>query len=74
MRMVYGPPMTRRPSIPKDLAQRVLTVDEAAALLRIGRTATYDAIRRGEVPSIRVGRRLRVPGAALARLLETAGR
>jgi len=29
----------------------------------------YAAARRGEVPGIRVGRRLVVPGAALARLL-----
>jgi excisionase family DNA binding protein len=61
---------TRTAKVPRDLAERVLTVDEAARLLRIGRSSCYRAIARGEVPSIRVGRRLRVPGAALARLLD----
>lgn len=40
---------------------QVLTVDEVAAFLRIGRSAAYEAVRRGEIPAIRVGRRLRVP-------------
>jgi excisionase family DNA binding protein len=47
-----------------------LTVDEAAVLLRVGRSAMYEAASRGELPTIRVGRRLRVPRAAL---LELAG-
>lgn len=42
-----------------------LTIEEAAALLRIGRTAAYEATRRGELVAIRIGRRLRVPKAAL---------
>jgi excisionase family DNA binding protein len=63
--------MRTRPNLPKDLDRRLLTVDETATLLGIGRTATYDAIRRGELPAIRVGRRLIVPGGALAQLLET---
>ncbi len=35
----------------------------------LGRSATYDAIRRGDVPSVRIGRRILVPRAALERLL-----
>jgi excisionase family DNA binding protein len=31
----------------------VLTVEEAAALLRIGRSAAYQAVRRGEIPSLK---------------------
>jgi excisionase family DNA binding protein len=46
-----------------------LTVEEAAIVLRIGRNSAYEAIRRGELPSIRVGRRLLVPRLALERLL-----
>lgn len=38
----------------------ILTVEEAAKFLRIGRTAAYDAVRRGDLPSIRIGRSLRV--------------
>jgi excisionase family DNA binding protein len=47
-----------------------MTVEEVAELLQCGRTATYDAVRRGEIPSIKVGRRLVIPTAAVRRLLE----
>lgn len=53
-----------------DLAERVLTVREAARFLGIGERLYYAAARRGEVPARRIGRRLVVPGAALARFLE----
>jgi excisionase family DNA binding protein len=38
-----------------------ITVEEAAALLGIGRTAAYEAARRGQLPTRRLGRRLVVP-------------
>lgn len=47
----------------------VLTVPEAAKLLRVGRNQCYEAIARGELHAIRVGRSIRVPRAALERLL-----
>jgi hypothetical protein len=43
------------------------TVDEARGLLfgkGIGRNAFYDAIKRGEIPSVRIGRRIFVPMVA----------
>jgi excisionase family DNA binding protein len=46
-----------------------LTVEETADLLRLGRSATYEAVRRGEIPSLKVGRRLLIPTARLAALL-----
>jgi excisionase family DNA binding protein len=39
----------------------VLTVPEVAAELQIPASTVYDLIRRGEIPSVRVGRRIRVP-------------
>lgn len=45
-----------------------LTVEETAALLRKGRTSLYAAIERGQIPSVRVGRTLRVPREALLSL------
>ncbi|MDQ3462989.1 MAG: helix-turn-helix domain-containing protein [Actinomycetota bacterium] len=42
-----------------------ITVEEAAALLGIGRSAAYEAARRGQLPTRRVGRRLLVPLPAL---------
>jgi excisionase family DNA binding protein len=37
------------------------TVDEVAEMLRISRNAAYDLVARGEVPSVKVGRLVRVP-------------
>ena len=51
------------------LADRVLTVPEAAKLVRVGSRTYYAAAARGEVPAVRIGRRLVVPGAALERIL-----
>lgn len=54
----------------------VLTVEEAAKLLRIGRGAAYQAVRAGELPSLRIGRRILVPRHALMSALnidEAAG-
>jgi excisionase family DNA binding protein len=47
----------------------VLTVEEAARLLRIGRGTAYEAVRTGDIPSVRVGRRVLVPRHALLSLL-----
>jgi excisionase family DNA binding protein len=46
-----------------------LTVEEAGRLLGISRNSAYEAARRGELPAIRIGKRLIVPRAALERLL-----
>ena len=39
----------------------------------LGRGASYAAAARGEIPVIRIGRKIRVPVAALDRMLERAG-
>ena len=51
-------------------ARRTYDVEEAGRLLGIGRNAAYDAAKRGEIPTIKMGRRLLVPKAAFDRLLE----
>lgn len=48
----------------------VLTVDEAAGLLRLNRKSVYEAIRRGELPGVRrVGAALRIHRETLVRWL-----
>ncbi len=42
-----------------------LTIEEVAGLLSLGRSAAYEAARRGEIPSRRLGRRVVVPVPAL---------
>jgi excisionase family DNA binding protein len=63
-------PADTQPTTPSRLEDLppFLTVLEAAAVLRLGKTATYDAITRGEIPSVRFGKKLRVPRGAIAHL------
>lgn len=55
--------------VPTPDEKPVLTVEEAGALLDLGRSAAYDAARRGDIPTIAIGRRLLVPTAAIRRML-----
>ena len=38
-----------------------LTVEEAATYLGISRNSAYEAVRRGEIPNIRIGGRIVIP-------------
>jgi excisionase family DNA binding protein len=49
--------------------KRTVSVPEAAKALGIGRGAAYEAARRGEIATIRLGKLLRVPLAWLERKL-----
>jgi Helix-turn-helix domain len=51
-------------------APKTLSVPKAGKqYFDLGRNASYEAARRGELPVIKIGRRLRVPIAALERML-----
>lgn len=53
-----------------ELRQRLaVKPEEAFPSLGLSRSSGYDAIKRGEIPSIRVGRRLLIPVIPLLRLL-----
>jgi excisionase family DNA binding protein len=55
---------------PRDSRERLtLSVEEAAEVLGIGRTLAYEAVRRGDIPTVRIGRRHLVPREALDQLL-----
>jgi excisionase family DNA binding protein len=54
------------------IARQTVTVWEAARILGVGRNKAYEAARSGEIPTIRIGKRLLVPLAALERLLAVA--
>ncbi|HUV52204.1 MAG TPA: helix-turn-helix domain-containing protein [Dehalococcoidia bacterium] len=45
------------------------TVEEARIRLGLGRSSMYEALRRGEIPNIRIGRRILIPRASLEQLL-----
>lgn len=44
-------------------------VEEAGRLLGIGRNQAYEAAKRGDIPTIKIGKRILVPKAALDRML-----
>ena len=46
------------------------TVKECGRLLGISRQLAYEKVRTGEIPSLRMGRRLLIPRKALELLLE----
>jgi hypothetical protein len=54
--------------------QRLLdTVPEAERLLGLGRNAAYDAAKRGDIPTLRIGRLLLVPKIPFHRMLGMTG-
>ena len=53
-----------------DSKHLVYSVAEAGERLGLSRGLMYEAIRTGQIPSIRIGRRILIPCAALDRLLE----
>lgn len=56
-------PASRRPR------PETTTVPAAAKRLRIGRNQAYKAVANGELPAIKIGRRLLISTAVLDRLL-----
>ena len=52
--------------------RRTISVPEAGRWLGLGRKASYDAAKRGDIPVIKIGGLLRVPVIALERMLEEA--
>ena len=55
--------------IHKLLSRPTITVDDAAKVLGTGRNATYDAVHRGEIATMRVGGRILVLTAPLRKKL-----
>lgn len=60
--------------MPNDDDKRlVYEVPEAGAMLGLTRNGSYEAAKRGDIPTIRIGKLLRVPKAAFNKMLEQAG-
>ena len=58
----------------KDDERLVYEVPEAGAKLGLSRAAAYAAAKNGELPTVKIGKLLRVPKAALHQMLERAGK
>lgn len=49
-----------------------LKIEQVARRLGIGKNQAYEAARKGEIPSIRIGRRILVPVVAFEEMLRSA--
>lgn len=55
------------------LSDDVLTVRDAADLLRMGKDAIYSGVAKGEIPHRRIGRHIRFSRGALMQWLAACG-
>ena len=62
----------RVPTAVKPDEPLTLSVQAAARILGLSRASTYEAIRAGQIPNLRFGKRIVVPRAALNRMLSQA--
>ncbi|MGO4349289.1 helix-turn-helix domain-containing protein [Paenibacillus sp. MCAF9] len=49
--------------------QRLLTIDEARAFLKVGKNTMYGLVREG-LPAIRIGKQIRIPEESLSRWID----
>jgi excisionase family DNA binding protein len=65
-----------RPAGSGELPRRLLTLEEAGKILRVGRTTAWELVNTGELNAVRIRRKLLIPCEEteryLARLLEDA--
>ena len=53
--------------------RKTIRVEEAGRWLGVSRNAAYEAAKRGEIPTIKIGRRLLVPVVPFERMLGLSG-
>ena len=49
--------------------RKTYRIEEVAKLLGVGRNQAYEAARRGDFPTIKIGKRVVAPRAAINRML-----
>ncbi|MFE4197372.1 helix-turn-helix domain-containing protein [Paenarthrobacter sp. NPDC056912] len=63
--------ITYSPEVERILTKATATVDELAVLLGIGRRQAYEAVQRGDIPSIRLGNRILISTRVINQMLDT---
>lgn len=53
------------------LSKATMTVEELGKVLGIGRRQAYESVERGDIPSIRLGRRIVISTRVIKGILET---
>ena len=57
-------------TVSKQEGRSTISIEEAGRRLGVSRNSAYEAAGRGEIPTIRIGRRMLVPLVAFERLLD----
>jgi excisionase family DNA binding protein len=52
------------------LSETLLTPEEVAALLKVGRTKVYELMDRGDLPSLKIDRCRRIPASAVPAFIQ----
>lgn len=60
-------------ALPDPATQPTISVEAAASILGLSRDGAYQAVRRGDIPSLRFGRKIVVPTARLLVMLGLRG-
>lgn len=68
----FAPRVQRAAASNREQLARTVSVADAARLLGISRSLAYECVRRGELPSIRLGARIVVPATAIDEILASA--
>jgi len=55
--------------MPEDKFPSLLTLKEAMAILRVGRTKIYRLLRSGEIPAIKIGKKWKIKGSELEKYI-----
>jgi excisionase family DNA binding protein len=63
-------PLTASIDVTTDATPLVLTMEQAARRLGIGRTLMYELVASGEVASVTIGRLRRIPARCLAEYVD----
>lgn len=58
------------PEVEHILSKATATVNEVALILGIGRRQAYEAVNRGDIPSIRLGSRILISTRVLNQILD----
>jgi excisionase family DNA binding protein len=56
--------------VPSASGKPTMQVDDVAKALGISRASAYEGVKTGDIPSIKIGRRVVVPTAAVRRMLQ----
>lgn len=59
---------------PRASSETISVPEAGARYFGLGRKASYDAAERGEIPTIKIGKLLRVPVRAMERILDAVGK